>query len=198
MAAKVSQLLVIDACVAGSAGGEEATHPKSKRCRDFFLAVLDICHRVVMTPDIKDEWTEHESNLARTWRRRMVAKKKLEYRADIETNEELWKQIEGTAASDREREAMFKDFRLIEAALATDKTVISVDERVRILFGQAAGQVPEIRDIVWVNPDRPEEEPVEWLSRRWDCGERAPPGNLKALALARENFLLARGALVLL
>ncbi|WP_017718303.1 hypothetical protein [Kamptonema formosum] len=163
MAKKVSQLLVIDASVANAAGGEEATHPTAKHCRDFLLAVLDICHRVVMTPDIRDEWTKHESNFARTWRRQMVAKKKLEYRADIQTNEELWKQIEGTAGLDSEREAMFKDFHLIEAALATDKTVISLDERVRRLFGQAAGLVPEIRDIVWVNPDRPEEEPIEWL-----------------------------------
>ncbi len=150
-----------------------------------------------MTPDIRDEWTKHESNFARTWRRRMVAKKKLEYQAGIETNEELWKQIEGTAASDSEREAMFKDFCLIEAALATDKTVISLDERVRRLFGQAAGQVPEIRDLVWVNPDKPEEEPIEWLRDGGIAESERRLGSCCA-CLSSENFPLERGALVLL
>ncbi len=59
---------------------------------------------------------------------------------------------------------MQKDFHLLEAALETDKTVISLDQTVRTLFAQAAQQVGEIRDVVWVNPDRTvEEQPIVWL-----------------------------------
>ena len=152
-----------------------------------------------MTSDIRDEWTKHESNFARTWRRQMVANKKLEYRADIQINEELWKQIEGTAGGDREREAMFKDFLLIVAALATDKTVISLDERVRGLFGQAAGRVPAANPRYCVGQpresrggtDRMALDPVglRRASAAWEVEGQAP---------ARENFLLAGGALVLI
>ena len=59
---------------------------------------------------------------------------------------------------------MQKDFHLLQAALATDRTVISLDETVRRLFVHASQQVGEIRDIIWVNPDRTaEEQPIEWL-----------------------------------
>ena len=51
MADKVSKRLVIDASVARAAGGEDATYPISVSCRDFLKAVLDLSHRVVMTPD---------------------------------------------------------------------------------------------------------------------------------------------------
>ncbi|MGA9382780.1 MAG: hypothetical protein WBV73_28800 [Phormidium sp.] len=72
MIEKVSKLLVIDASVARAAGGESAKSPTSKYCRDFLLAVLDISHRVVMTPDIRKEWDKHQSSFARTWLRTIV------------------------------------------------------------------------------------------------------------------------------
>ena len=59
---------------------------------------------------------------------------------------------------------MQKDFHLLEAARATDQTIISLDEIIRQLFARAAQHVGEIRDIVWVNPERmEEEEPLVWL-----------------------------------
>jgi hypothetical protein len=128
MAAKgVSKRLVIDASVARSAGGEEATYPTSVYCRDFLKAVLDICHKVVMTPDIREEWNKHESDFARAWRRRMVAKRKFEF-LDIPVNDELWNKIDRIAGTDKQRTEMFKDLLLIEAAIATDRIVISLDD----------------------------------------------------------------------
>ncbi len=165
MVAKVvSKRLVIDASVARSAGGEEATYPTSVHCRDFLKAVLAICHKVVMTPDIREEWNKHESDFARAWRRRMVAKRKLEF-LDIPVNKELWEKIDILARSNKQRTEMFKDLRLLEAAIATDKTVISLDDNTaRTFFSRAAIQVGELKDIVWVNPDKIEEEkPIEWL-----------------------------------
>ena len=59
---------------------------------------------------------------------------------------------------------MEKDFHLLQAALATDRTVISLDETVRDLFKRASQQVGEIQRIIWVNPDRTaEEQPIIWL-----------------------------------
>ncbi|MEP0858722.1 hypothetical protein [Trichocoleus sp. DQ-U1] len=166
MAAKkvVSKRLVIDASVARSSGREEATCPTSVNCRDFLLAVLNICHKVVMTPDIRNEWDKHQSGFARKWRAQMVARKKFEY-LDIPINNELWEKVETFAPTDKQRGEMIKDLHLIEAAIATDKIVISLDDNTaRCFFSRASVQVDELKDIVWVNPDKTEEEkPIEWL-----------------------------------
>jgi hypothetical protein len=167
MAVKVvSKRLVIDASVARSSGGEEATYPTSVHCRDFLKAVLDICHKVVMTPDIKEEWNKHQSEFARKWRSQMVARRKFEF-LDIPVNDELWEKIDSLAGSNKQRAEMFKDLRLLEAAMATDKIVISLDDNTaRKFFGRAAAQVDELRNLVWVNPDKIEEEkPIEWLEK---------------------------------
>ncbi|HBE19236.1 MAG TPA: hypothetical protein DEG17_14545 [Cyanobacteria bacterium UBA11149] len=160
----VSKCLVIDASVAHAAGGEKAIYPTSVYCRDFLKAVLDICHKFVMTPDIREEWNNHQSQFARKWRSQMVAKGKFEF-LDVSVNQELWDKIDAIAATDKQRRDMFKDLRLIEAAIATDKTVISLDDNTaRKLFSRAATEVDELKDIVWVNPTKVEEEkPIEWL-----------------------------------
>ncbi|MEQ9669765.1 hypothetical protein [Coleofasciculus sp. G2-EDA-02] len=162
----VSKQLVIDASVARSSGGEDATYPTSVHCRDFLQAVLDICHKVVMTPDIKQEWDKHQSTFALRWRRRMVAKGKFVF-LNVPLDKELWDKIDQIAATNRQRAEMFKDLRLLEAAIATDKTVISLDDNTaRTFFSQAAVEINALKEIVWVNPDKVEEEtPIEWLER---------------------------------
>lgn len=167
-AKKTSKRLVIDASVARSSGDQGATYPTSVNCRDFLLAVLNICHQLVMTQDIKAEWDKHQSKFARQWRTQMVARKKLNY-LDIPLNQYLWDSIETMAASvsDKRIEEMTKDLCLIEAALATDKIVISLDENTaRKFFSEAAAKIDELKDIVWVNPDQVEEEqPLLWLEK---------------------------------
>ncbi|MBD2346193.1 hypothetical protein [Anabaena subtropica] len=164
MANKISKRLVIDASVARAAGGEESTYPASVHCRDFLKAVLDICHQVVMTQDIKEEWDKHQSKYSLTWRRQMVAKKKFKF-IDISINNELWNQIETLAATEKQCQAMIKDLRLVEAALVTDKIVISLDDNTaRKFFSEASAKIDELKNIVWVNPDKVEEEqPITWL-----------------------------------
>jgi hypothetical protein len=68
---------VIDASIAHAAG-EVSMHPTSRNCREFLQAVLVICHRMVLTPRIQQEWSKHESRFARTWRKSMMARKKIE------------------------------------------------------------------------------------------------------------------------
>ncbi len=58
-----SRLLVVDASIA-SAAGDVSTHPTSRRCRDFLLAIREICHQIVMTAPIQQEWDKHQS---RAW-----------------------------------------------------------------------------------------------------------------------------------
>ncbi len=162
MSTKISRRLVIDASVARASGGAEATYPTSKHCRDFLQAVLTICHHMVLTPDIAVEWKTHRSKFARTWQTAMMARKKV-VRVEVAMPSILLAKIKAVAASDKDSAAMFKDLCLIAAALATDQTVISLDETVRQLFRQAAASVGELRSVVWVNPDQVAEQSIIWL-----------------------------------
>jgi len=58
---------------------------------------------------------------------------------------------------------MLKDMHLIEAAKATDHTIVSLDEIVRALFINAARSVTELRIVIWANPDKTEEGCLAWL-----------------------------------
>ncbi len=162
MRVRDSKRLVIDADVARASGSETATHPRAERCRDFLNAVLSLSHRIVMTEKINNEWKNHQSRFARRWRVSMDARKKID-RINPPEDENLQTKVTTTTHDADEIDFMEKDFHLLQAALATDQTVISLDETVRGLFKRASQQVGEIRNIIWVNPDQPGEEPILWL-----------------------------------
>ena len=169
MRARDSKRLVIDADVAQAAGSETATHPRARHCRDFLDEVLTLSHRVVMTERINNEWKNHQSRFARRWRVSMDARRKVD-RIDPPEYEGLRDKVTGTTTDEDEIQNIEKDFHLLQAALATDQTVISLDETIRGLFRQASQSVGEIRNIIWVNPDRTaEEHPIAWLQ------DGAPP-----------------------
>ena len=160
-----SRRLVIDASVVHAAGSEGATFPTSKNCRDFLEAVRTICHRVVMTPDIRDEWARHMSSFARKWRVSMEAKRKVYRTPGSVVDDELRGKISNAASSDRERDVLSKDTLLIEAALATDFAIAALDDTAFRAFRKAANSVRRLRRIVWVNPDRTDERPIAWLEK---------------------------------
>jgi len=152
MAAK--KRLVIDADIAQAAGGIDAVHPTSVSCRDFLESVLKICHHAIITQEIKEEWDNHQSIFANRWRYSMMSKRKLHFiKTDTDLDKALREKINHAGANKKDLEAMLKDIHLIEAALKTDGTVISGDERVRKLFASASlKSVSEIKNIVWEIP----------------------------------------------
>lgn len=163
MPSKTSRALVVDASVARSSGGEEATYPTSKNCRDCLKTISILSHRVVMSKPISEEWNKHKSKFASAWLVSMTAKKRV-LRIELEpVDEAIRLKISKTTDSQKEVEAMLKDVHLIEAALATDSTVIALDEIVRALFGTASQTIRQMKDIVWINPDKPEEQISMWL-----------------------------------
>ncbi len=81
-------------------------------------------------------------------------------------DEEFRAEVAATAESVSNQAAILKDMLLIEAALASDKAIIALDEVVRNLFRTATESVGHLRPILWVNPDKPEEEPLEWLREK--------------------------------
>lgn len=156
--------LVVNASVARAAGGKGATASVSVNCTEFLETFQEESpHHVVMTPELSEEWNKHQSNFSARWLKSMIARKRFIY-VNPPQNSTLSDKIEMTASRERDIEALQKDFHLLQAALATDQTIISLDETIRGLFKRASQQVGEIRDIIWVNPDRTaEEQPIAWL-----------------------------------
>lgn len=144
-----SKTLVIDASVARAAG-DASLHPDSVHAREFLKAVLDICHKMGMTPAIKEEWDKHESHYARKWRKAMVARKKLVY-SDVAEDTQLRTDIDALGLSEKSKAAMVKDCHLLEAALAFDRRIVAADDIARGLFQTSAAQLPSIRGLIWVN-----------------------------------------------
>ncbi len=164
MPAKKGRRLVVDASVAGAAGGKTATAPASTRCRNFLLALQqETGCSVVLSRQLRVEWERHRSLFARTWLTAMASHRRVVF-ADVKPSDKMRRKIVRAAATKpTEVQALEKDFHLIEAALENDKTVVSLDEAVRRLFRAAAQSVEAIRKVVWVNPTKPAEDAVGWL-----------------------------------
>jgi hypothetical protein len=162
-----SQALVIDASVAQAAGLQGATHPTAKHCRDFLLVALEVCHRMVFTQAIEEEWDEHQSRFARMWRRSMFARKKID-RVEASADTTFREQLEQAATGEKQKDAMLKDAHLIEAARTGGLRIVALDDTVRGLFRGVALSVPALRAVCWINPAKachPSEHPESWSSR---------------------------------
>jgi hypothetical protein len=162
MSIGASMRLVIDADVAHAAGGKNAKYPTPTHCRDFLEAVRVIRHRIVMTDEIKMEWAKHMSSFTRTWLYKMYGAKNVEF-VDDASNTDLRRKIRRAASCEKDCQAMIKDVHLLEAAQVTDKTIISMDETVHVLFMDASSRVGEIKAILWANPDEEDGETMRWL-----------------------------------
>ncbi|HQL61430.1 MAG TPA: hypothetical protein PLQ35_03975 [bacterium] len=161
-----SKRVVIDASIAGAAGGEAATYSTSINCTNFLnVFYLDTDLIMVMTLEIRGEWKEHRSNFAYTFLANMVSDDRIcsIQEDDLLEIRKLKSKMDPIPLRKKLREDLEKDFILIEAALATDKTVISLDDKARKGFEQISQELKKLRSIVWVNPDRHIEAVLSWL-----------------------------------
>jgi hypothetical protein len=156
-----SCLLVIDASIARAAG-DVSMHPTSRSCREFLQAVGDLGHRMAMTTPIQEEWNKHQSGFARRWRASMMARKKLEI-VKVSSHLSLRVHIELVVAAKRIIAIIENDRHLIEAALATDQRVASLDDEVRTSLQVYHAALPGVALICWVNPREPDEKVIAWL-----------------------------------
>ena len=167
MLKKDSKRLVIDPSVLLAASTTQ--HPVSSACRGFLQDVLEISHHVVLTEQIRFEWKERPlergmrpSRYSLTWLASMHARKKVCRLQDCE-DQALRARLAELNVMERDRILMEEDTHLLEAALATDRTVISRDDTVRGLYCQACATVKAIRPVTWVNPVTQNEQTTEWL-----------------------------------
>jgi len=155
--------LVVDASVIQSAGGTERPDP-SGICSEFLEALYLIGHCVVMTPAIEAEWERHFMRFTLNWYTRVVASGRT-VEPENAQNDALREEIASTNAG-------LDDVHLLEAALATDKIVSSLERRARNRFRDVARQVHAVGAIMWVNPTNANETPLDWL--RQGCPYETP------------------------
>jgi hypothetical protein len=153
--------LVIDACVARSAG--ETEHPVSSCCRKCLLAVQESGNFLVMTPEIAAEWKRHKSRFATTWRASMTARKRVIWLKDSALPS-LRKRA-GKFNESRCRAVIDKDLHLVEAALASHRTIVSRDGRAGACFRLFAKTEASIRDVAWICPVQNEDHLHGWLKQ---------------------------------
>ena len=165
MTKKQFKSIVIDANIACSCGeqGPDIHEIRGKSIRDFLnIMLFKTEHHAVMTKEIGDEWNNHSHKFARTWRRYMDGKRRIDH-LNISQNNSLKEKIEVLDCSDRELQLMLKDQRLIDAAIGADNLIASLDETVRKLFAKGSIQIDEFKNIIWVNPANEQENPIQWL-----------------------------------
>ena len=133
MAKKVSRCLVIGASVARSATLSD--NPTSTACREFLQAILDICHRIVLSADINREWERHAlqaqtvTDLRRTrflvnWMVAMSRRKGGKIlRVRVDRDDALRTKVNHLGLPEASRQEISEDLHLIEGALAFDHIV---------------------------------------------------------------------------
>lgn len=171
VAIKSRKRLVIDASIAGAAGGPDREDEDSARCSQFLIAARHTGHKLVVTPSLAAEWVRHRTRFSTEWQADMISRHQTHDIPDDPVDQQLREQISQVAPGDGERDIMLKDVHLIEAALVTDRTVTALDNKVRGHFDRAGRTILQFRNIVWVNPIVEKEDAIAWVN----AGAKAEP-----------------------
>lgn len=156
--------IVVDASVGRAAGEHDAVHASSSRSRWFLQAMLDEEFRMALNGPIKVEWDKHQSKYAMTWRTAMARKGRVQLVSNNQMHD-LRRAISGFSLDPHIGEIMLKDAHLLEAALASDGRVASLDETVRGHFRRLCANFEEIGAVLWTNPTKVSDGSVDWLKR---------------------------------
>lgn len=140
---KVSRLLVVDASVMRAAGTAE--HPVSSACRKALSAILTICHRVLISDPIENEWDRHASKFSRKWKVAMMNRRKMP--KDNPSVAPIL--LKGLSSDDRA--IIKKDRHLLDAAYAHDRIIMTTDDKLQKAL-ERTGNVKMLREIRWLNP----------------------------------------------
>ncbi len=162
MAKTSSKVIVIDASILRTAGEPSKIDQRSAKCRQFLEAMRRICHRAILTPEMKVEWDKHQSNFGTRWRASMARIGKIVF-SHIEIDQTLRSAIRDASPDKHIAEIMIKDARLIEAALASDQIVVSLDDKARLHFRDICVRITRLKRVSWINPNVKSDQYVKWM-----------------------------------
>jgi len=141
--------IVVDASVARAAGGLDRKAP-SGPCSEALIAVMRHEHSVVVSEPVLTEWKRHASKFSRTWLKSMYAQRRVHH-----IKNDHWRGIDRVSDAARslggsDEDAVLKDLPLVDAAMVTDRRVISDDRAQAQLLRDLVPQVSELGDLAWV------------------------------------------------
>lgn len=92
----------------------------------------------------------------------MVARK-LVVTADPQPDQQLLDTLNTLPLADTDKQAVRKDLHLVDAALATDNTILSCDQALRELLIVVASDIRRLRAICFANPTHETAVLLVWL-----------------------------------
>ena len=138
--------LIVDADIARSSGMTE--HPVSRNSRESLEFIINNDLKLAMCPELFNEWKKHKSIFAKKWLVSMYAKKKV---VRINPISEAQTKVDNAIITPKEKSIASKDAHLIDAALFTDKVILSNDDNARTVFCKISGTYKELQSIRWFN-----------------------------------------------
>lgn len=158
------KLFTIDASIAKSAGGEDASYPTSQHTTSFLNHILTHQIRVILPPELHEEWKRHQSNFTIRWRSSMMAKDLIDL-SPINKNRRLRNRVRSkTKCANSHQMAMLKDIHLIEGTTTRFSTISSLDDNVRHLFSKHYNDLEIIDSIYWIHPTEEFPDGFSWLA----------------------------------
>ncbi|MBI5141706.1 MAG: hypothetical protein HZA20_05875 [Nitrospirae bacterium] len=103
-----------------------------------------------MSKAIEKEWKKHKSGFSGKWIAAMQSRGKIV--RIVTPDHSLSDKLEQLDIGQKGIRAMLKDAHLVEAALQTDSSIISGDEKAIKLFCTASQHIDELKQIIWANP----------------------------------------------
>lgn len=154
--------LVIDACV-GCAASEHGKSRNAECCKDVLDAIqIDATYFVVFMNKLYDEWKKNRSRYGLAWLFNMENRNRIVRLKEIGKHESLEQRIINCFPKNS-HEKIKKDFHLIEAALETDRKIISLDAKARVKFAEASDTDARLGKIIWTNPSNEDHDSLKWL-----------------------------------
>jgi predicted nucleic acid-binding protein len=160
--------LVVDCDVATGAGLNE--NPRSQRCLAVLEAIRKAKHHIHLSPQLYDEWLRHLSpsagkgaSYALGWMVEMIRTEFL-HQLPEQPDSGIAAAIAQADLAPKTRQDMLKDAHLPETALLYDHIIISCDERAYRLFHDATELLPQIQALMWLNPERPDDDCAAWCA----------------------------------
>jgi hypothetical protein len=154
----VTKRIVIDADVLRAASSSEHEGARGKTCRDALGTVLRICHRAVVTDELREEYEAHWSRFGRKWYVEMKSRNKL-FATPGSQRRQIDRAIERAGYGAAQEHAVQEDLHLVLAALEADKLVLSGDDTARALFARLA----PVGHVGWASVN--DRGALRWLER---------------------------------
>ena len=116
------------------------------------MMVLKRDFKIAVNPYLLREYGEHSSAFAVTWRQSCFARGRVAKNCPPQRDDALFEAVLATVEPEGKRRELEKDFHLIEAALASDLNIISLDKKARALYCRAAQEITVLRPVLWGDP----------------------------------------------